>query len=143
MSEAGLQWVTPVILAIWEAEIGRLVVQGQPRQVVCKTHLLNNQSKMEWRSGSSNRVSALQAWSPEFKSPVRCDGNAFFWIEGQHSGLCKRYLCAKFGWGQPVSKNWSITPYSTDYKNVWPVMGPQVSVEWKNNVLSCSSTVRM
>jgi hypothetical protein len=29
------QWLTPVILAIWEAEIRRL--QGQPRQIVLET----------------------------------------------------------------------------------------------------------
>jgi hypothetical protein len=30
-------------------------------------HLQNNQSKMDWRCGSSSRVAALQVWSPEFK----------------------------------------------------------------------------
>jgi hypothetical protein len=30
-------WFTPVILAIWETEIGRIKVQGQPRQNVSKT----------------------------------------------------------------------------------------------------------
>jgi hypothetical protein len=31
------QWFLPVILTTWEAEIGRIIVQGQPRQKVCKT----------------------------------------------------------------------------------------------------------
>jgi hypothetical protein len=26
-----------IILAIWQVEIGRTTVQGQPRQIVCKT----------------------------------------------------------------------------------------------------------
>jgi hypothetical protein len=28
--EKGARWLTPVILASWEAEIGRIVVQGHP-----------------------------------------------------------------------------------------------------------------
>jgi hypothetical protein len=35
---AGGQWLKPIIPATWEAEIGRIKVQGQPGQ--------NNQSKM-------------------------------------------------------------------------------------------------
>jgi hypothetical protein len=31
------QWLTPVTLATWEAEIRRIVVQGQPGQIVLKT----------------------------------------------------------------------------------------------------------
>jgi hypothetical protein len=57
----------PVILAIWEAEIGRIEVQGETRQTVCKTNLQNNQSKVEWRCGPRDRAPALQARSPEFK----------------------------------------------------------------------------
>jgi hypothetical protein len=29
--QAGCQWLTPLILATWEAEIRRTIVQGQPR----------------------------------------------------------------------------------------------------------------
>jgi hypothetical protein len=31
------QWLTPVILATWEAEIRRIMVQGQTRQIVLTT----------------------------------------------------------------------------------------------------------
>jgi hypothetical protein len=53
-------------LPTWEVEIGRITVQGQPWQTV-RPHLQNNHNKMDWRCGSSSRVAALQAKSPEFK----------------------------------------------------------------------------
>jgi hypothetical protein len=34
---AGCQWLTPVILATQDTEIRRIVVQSQPRQIVCET----------------------------------------------------------------------------------------------------------
>jgi hypothetical protein len=53
--------LTPVILATWEATIGRIVAQGQPRQIVHEFHPpspKNKQRKMDWRCGSSGRVPA-------------------------------------------------------------------------------------
>jgi hypothetical protein len=35
--EARHWWLTSVILGIWEAEIGRITVLGQPGQIVYKT----------------------------------------------------------------------------------------------------------
>jgi hypothetical protein len=40
MLKVGYQWLMPVILASWEAEIRRIMVQGQLRQIVCKTESL-------------------------------------------------------------------------------------------------------
>jgi hypothetical protein len=34
---ARCQWLMPIILAIWEAEILRSIVQGQPGQIVLET----------------------------------------------------------------------------------------------------------
>jgi hypothetical protein len=34
---AGHKWLTPVVLATWEAKIERIVVPHQPRQKVCET----------------------------------------------------------------------------------------------------------
>jgi hypothetical protein len=31
---AGRQWLMPVILVTWEVDIRRIMVQGQPRQIV-------------------------------------------------------------------------------------------------------------
>jgi hypothetical protein len=56
---AGHQWVTPIVLATWEAEVKRIEVPGESRQIFVP-ELQNNQSKMDWRRGSSSRV-------PEFK----------------------------------------------------------------------------
>jgi hypothetical protein len=42
------QWLTPVILAIWKAEIERIEFRGQPGQMVHETpYLKSNQSKMD------------------------------------------------------------------------------------------------
>jgi hypothetical protein len=59
----------PVTLATWDSEIWRIAVQGQPSKQFMRPppHLQNNQSKMDWRFGSSSRVPTLQVWSPEFK----------------------------------------------------------------------------
>jgi hypothetical protein len=43
----------PFIPAIWEIEIGRIMVQGQPRQEVCKMHLSSQatrEAKIRWIS---------------------------------------------------------------------------------------------
>jgi hypothetical protein len=53
--QAGLWWLMPVILAIWKADIRRIVVQGQPGQIV-RFPLQNNQNKMYWRCDSSDRM---------------------------------------------------------------------------------------
>jgi hypothetical protein len=36
-SQARCQWLMPIILATWEAEITRFMVPGHPRQIVPKT----------------------------------------------------------------------------------------------------------
>jgi hypothetical protein len=60
-----------VILAAWGAEIRKINVQGQPRQIVHRDlHLQNNQSKMNWRSDSSSRAPVLQGQSPEVQTLV-------------------------------------------------------------------------
>jgi hypothetical protein len=57
---AGCQWLTPVILAAQVAEIRRIVVQRQPRQIVHKTLFLKTLHK--------NRAGGVaQGEGPEFK----------------------------------------------------------------------------
>jgi hypothetical protein len=44
------QWLTDVILAIWESEIRRIKFQGQPGQIVCKT-LISKITRAKWTGG--------------------------------------------------------------------------------------------
>jgi hypothetical protein len=39
---AGCCWLTPIILTTWEADIRRIVVQDQLRQIVCKAPSLKH-----------------------------------------------------------------------------------------------------
>jgi hypothetical protein len=48
--DAGCQWLTLVILVTQETEIGRIVVQSQPRQIVCET--LSQKNPSHKRAGS-------------------------------------------------------------------------------------------
>jgi hypothetical protein len=57
----------PVIFATWEAEIRRIVVQGQPMQTVLETPSLKI-SRAKWTGGvSSGRATALEVRSLELK----------------------------------------------------------------------------
>jgi ABC-type transport system involved in cytochrome bd biosynthesis fused ATPase/permease subunit len=47
-SSAGRMWLTSIILATWDAEIGRITVHGQPRDIVQEISFSeNNQSRNE------------------------------------------------------------------------------------------------
>jgi hypothetical protein len=50
----------PVIVVTWEAEIKRIMVQSQPRQIVQRPYLKNTQHKMGWQNGSSGRAPAYK-----------------------------------------------------------------------------------
>jgi hypothetical protein len=67
--EARHWWLTPIILATWEAKIGRsrlrVAWENSPRV------LQNNQSKMNWRHGLSGTVSILQVQSPVPSVPLK------------------------------------------------------------------------
>jgi hypothetical protein len=54
------QWLTPVILAAQEAEIRRIRVPSQPRQIVCET--LSQETPSQKRAGG-----VAQGVGPEFK----------------------------------------------------------------------------
>jgi hypothetical protein len=58
------QWLTPVILAIQEAEIRRTAVRSQPRQIAFKT--LSQKNPSQKRAGGE-----AQGVVPEFK-PQYC-----------------------------------------------------------------------
>jgi hypothetical protein len=61
---AGRWWLTPVILAAQEAEIIRITVQSQPRQIVHE--ILSQKSHHKERAGG-----VAQSVGPEFK-PQYC-----------------------------------------------------------------------
>jgi hypothetical protein len=68
---ARCQWLTPVILQIWEAEMGRITVRSQPRQTVHENFpppFQNNQSKMDWRCGPRSRAPEALSSNP---SPIK------------------------------------------------------------------------
>jgi hypothetical protein len=51
----------PIILATWEAEIGKILNQGHLGKQFRRHH---NQSKIDWRCGLSGRAPALQVQKP-------------------------------------------------------------------------------
>jgi hypothetical protein len=52
---SGYWWLIPVILGTWEAKIGRIVVPGQPGQIVSKTP----SPKAKWTGGMALAVEYL------------------------------------------------------------------------------------
>jgi hypothetical protein len=57
---AGLQWLTPVILATQEAEIRKITVQRQSKQIVHET--LSQKNPLQKKAGG-----VAQGVGPEFK----------------------------------------------------------------------------
>jgi hypothetical protein len=55
---AGHPWLTPIILATWEAEIRRMKVQGQPRQKVLETPS-SKITRAKWTGGVVQAPPAL------------------------------------------------------------------------------------
>jgi hypothetical protein len=50
------QWLKPIILATLEAEVGRIECSRPTQENSQEIHLQNNQSKMDWKCGSSSRA---------------------------------------------------------------------------------------
>jgi hypothetical protein len=72
------------ISATQQAEIWRIVLQGQPGEIICKTSLIskNTEAKMDRRFYSSSRIPDLQARSPTSNSsPTKKE-------KSRYSGTC-------------------------------------------------------
>jgi hypothetical protein len=88
---AGSWSLTPVILTTWEAEIGRIAgLRASLHKSFTRSHLKNNQSKIDWLHGSSGRIPVLQAQSLEFKPQSHPK------IKKNNNGTCEALLFLSF-----------------------------------------------
>jgi hypothetical protein len=68
----------PVILATQEAEIKRIVIQSQPRQIVREILSQRHPSqKKGWRSSSSSKSACLASMKPWVQTPVLPKKNCY------------------------------------------------------------------
>jgi hypothetical protein len=58
MFKAGYQWLTPIILATWKAEIGRIKVRGQPGRIVHETPI-SKITRAKWTGGVAQALESL------------------------------------------------------------------------------------
>jgi hypothetical protein len=53
------QWFMPVTLATWEAQIRRIKVQGQFREIVFKSFPIYNTTRVKWTAGVGQDIKHL------------------------------------------------------------------------------------
>jgi hypothetical protein len=89
---ARYQWLTPVVLAIEEAQITRISVQSQPGQIVCES--LSQKKKKITKKGAGG---VAQGVGPEFKPQYSRKKNYI------HISI---HVCAIFAWAtiQPITR---------------------------------------
>jgi hypothetical protein len=84
---AGCWWLTPINLATWEAEIGRIVVQASLGK--------SNQRKEGWRHCSSNKSACLSIMKLHVQTPVASKKKKSYYLQHRKTNTPCSHLYVK------------------------------------------------
>jgi hypothetical protein len=80
---AGYQWLTSIILATWETEIGRITIQRQPRQDPNSTNIWAGGHmpviSAKWEAELRRIVVPGQPGKKSFQDPISMEKNSWEW----------------------------------------------------------------
>jgi hypothetical protein len=108
--------LTPVILAVQEAEIRRIVVESQPRQIVCKTLFWKTHHAQKWAGGVAQGVGPEfkpQCWKTKTSSKTH-----FHPVSNGESWISSTFWGSKQTWRLSIHINsWCNQFWNFSYKN--------------------------